>query len=100
MQSGATMLSVMRKKKRATTQMLAPQKKSYNKPRQCIKKQRHYFADKGLYGQSYGFSSSRVQMWELDQKEGSVLKNWCFLTVVLEDSWKSLGQQGDQTSQP
>ena len=60
MQSGATMLSVMRKKKRATTQMLAPQKKSYNKPRQCIKKQRHHFANKGLSSSTYGFSSSHV----------------------------------------
>ena len=66
------------KKKRATTQMLAAQKKSYNKPRQCIKKQRHYFANKGLYGQSYGFSSSHVWMWELDCKEGWLPKNWCF----------------------
>ena len=39
-----------------------PWKETYNKPRQCIKKQRHYFADKGLYSQSYGFSSSQVQM--------------------------------------
>ena len=52
--------------------------------RQCIKKQRYYFADKGPYNQSYGFSSSYVQMWELDHKEGSVPKNWCFQTVVLE----------------
>ena len=43
-----------------------------------IKKQRHHFADKGPYSQSYGFSSSHVQMWELDHKEGSVPKNWCF----------------------
>ena len=42
--------------------MLAPWMKSYNKPRQYIKKQRHHFANKGLYGQSYGFSSSRVWM--------------------------------------
>ena len=41
---------------------LAPWKKSYDQPRQCIKNQRHYFADKGLYSQSYGFSSSHVQM--------------------------------------
>ena len=51
---------------------------SYDKPRQCIKKQRHYFADKSAYSQSYGFSSSYVQMWELDHKEGLALKNWCF----------------------
>ena len=64
--------------------MLAPWKKSYDKPRQHIKKQRHHFANKGPYGQSYGFSSSHVWMWELDHKEGWVPKNWCFHTVVLE----------------
>ena len=41
---------------------LAPQKKSYEKPRQYMKKQRHYLADKGPHGQSYGFSSSHVRM--------------------------------------
>ena len=45
-------------------------KKSYDKPRQRIKKQKHYFADKDPYYQSYGFPSSHVQMWELDHKEG------------------------------
>ena len=40
-----------------------------DKPKQCIKKQRHHFADKGWDSQSYGFSSSHVQMWELDHKE-------------------------------
>ena len=64
--------------------MLAPWKESYDKPRQCIKKQRHYFADKGPYSQSYGFSSSHVWMLRLDPKEGLVLKNWCFQIVVLE----------------
>ena len=64
--------------------MLAPWNKSCDKPRQCIKKQRHYFANKGVYIQSYGFSSSHVWIWELDHKEGWVLKNWCFQTVVLE----------------
>ena len=49
-----------------------------------LKKQRHYFANKGLSSQSYGFSSSHVWMWELDYKESWVLKNWCFWTVVLE----------------
>ena len=47
----------------------APWKKSYDKPRRHIKKQRHDFANKGLYSQSYGFSSSHVWMWELDHKE-------------------------------
>ena len=64
--------------------MLAPWKKSYDKPRQCNKKQRHHFADKGPSSQSYGFSSNCVWMWELDHKEGWALKNWCFRTVVLE----------------
>ena len=48
---------------------------SYDQPRQHIKKQRHYFADKGLSNQSYGFSSSHVWMWELDYKEIWALKN-------------------------
>jgi len=55
----------------------------------CVKKQRHHFADKGLYSQSYGLSSSHVQMWELDHKEGWAPKNWCFQTVVLEQSLES-----------
>ena len=70
--------------------MLAPWKKSYDKPRQCIKKQRHHFANKGQYSQSYGFSSSHVQMWELDHKEGWVPKNWCFQTVVLKKTLENL----------
>ena len=49
-----------------------------------IKKQRHHFANKGPYSQSYGFSSRHVWMWELDQKEGWGLKNWCLWIVVLE----------------
>ena len=61
-----------------------PWKKSYDEPRQCIKKQRHYFANKGLYSQSYGFSSSHVWMWELDHRESWALKNLCFWPVVLE----------------
>ena len=69
--------------------MLAPWKKSYDKPRQHIKKQRHYFADKGPYSQSYGFFSSHVWMWELNHKEGWVPKNWCFWTVVLEKTLES-----------
>ena len=64
--------------------MLASWKKSNGKPRQCIKKKRHYFANKNPYGQSYGFSGSHVWMWELDCEEGWVPKNWCFWTVVLE----------------
>ena len=57
---------------------------SYDKPTQCVKKQRHHFADKAPYSQGYGLSSNHVQMWELGNKEGRVPKNWCFQTVVLE----------------
>ena len=70
--------------------MLAPWKESYNKPRQHIKKQRHYFFNKGPYSQSYGFSNSHVQMWDLDHKEGWVPKSWCFWTVVLSKTLESL----------
>ena len=73
--------------------MLALWKKSYDKPRQRIKKQRHYFAYKGPYSWSYGFSSSHVRMWELVNKKVWAPKNWCFRTVVLEKtqrvSWKA-----------
>ena len=51
--------------------------------------QRHYFADKGLSSQSYGFSSSHVWIWVLDLKESWALKNWCFGTVVLEKTLES-----------
>ena len=62
---------------------------SYDQPRQHIKKQRHYFANKGSSSQGYGFSSSHVRMWELDYKENWVQKNWCFWTVVLEKTLES-----------
>ena len=52
--------------------------------RRCIKKQRHYSADKGPYSQNYGFSSSHVWIWELGHKDGWMLMNWCFWIVVLE----------------
>ena len=69
--------------------MFAPWKKNYDKLRQCIKKQRHDFANKGLSSQSSGFSSSHVWMWDLDHKEGWVLKNWCFWTVAQEKTLES-----------
>ena len=69
--------------------MLAPWKKSYDQPRQLIKKQWHYFANKSPSNQGYGFSSSHVWVWELDCKESFVLKNWCFWTVVLEKTLES-----------
>ena len=62
---------------------------SHEQPRQSIKKQRHYFANKGLSSQSYGFSSSHVWMWQLVYKESWVPKNWCFWTVVLEKTLES-----------
>ena len=69
--------------------MLTPWKKSYNKSRQHIKKQRHYFADKGPSSQSYELSSSHVWMWGLAYRESWVPKNWCFWTVVLEKTLES-----------
>ena len=69
--------------------MLTPWKENYYQPRQHIKKQRHYFANKGLSSQGYGFSSSHVWMWELDYEESWVPKNWCFWTVVLEKTLES-----------
>ena len=69
--------------------MLAPWKKSYDHSRQHIKKQRHYFSNKGLSSQSYSFSSSHEWMWELYYKENWALKNWCFWIVVLEKTLES-----------
>ena len=69
--------------------MLGTWKKSYDKPRQHIKKQRHYFTKKGPSSQGYGFSSSHVWMWELDYKESWLLRNWCFWTVMLEKTLES-----------
>ena len=69
--------------------MLASWKKSYDHPRQHIKKHRHYFANKVPSSQSYGLSSGHVWMWELDYKETWVLRNWCFWTVVLEKTLES-----------
>ena len=69
--------------------MLAPWKKNCDQPRQCIKKQRHYFPNKDPSGQSYGFSSGHVWMWQLDYKESWALKNSCFWTVVLEKTLES-----------
>ena len=69
--------------------MLAPYKKSCDKPRQHIKKERYRFTNKGSYSQSCGFSSSHVWMCKMDHKEGWVLKNWCFWTVMLEKTLES-----------
>ena len=85
---------------------VAPWKKSYDQSRQHIKKQRHYFADKGPSSQSYVFSSSHVWMWELDHKESWALKNRCFWTVVLEKTlespldWKEIQPVSPKGNQP
>ena len=69
--------------------MLVPRKNSYDKHKQHIKKQRHYFANKGPFSQSSDFSSSHVWMWELDYKESWAPKNWCFWTELLEKTPES-----------
>ena len=69
--------------------MLTPWKESYDQPRQHIKNQRHYFANKGPSSQGYGFSSSHVWMWKLDYKESWEPKNLCFWTVLLEKTLES-----------
>ena len=84
--------------------MLTPWKKSYDRSRQHIKKQKHYFVNKGLYSQSFGFSSSHVWMWELDHKEGWVPKNWCFWTTLektLESplDWKEIKSVNPKVNQ-
>ena len=61
----------------------------FNKSRRHVKKQRLHLADKSPYSQSYSFSSSHVQVWELDHKEGWAPKNWCFQIVVLEKTLDS-----------
>ena len=63
--------------------------KLLDQPRQHIKRQKHYFANKGPSSQSYGLSSSHIWMWELDYKESWAQKNWCFWTVVLEKTLES-----------
>ena len=85
---------------------LAPWKKSCDKPRQCIEKQRHLFVGKGPYSQSYSFPSSHVQIWELNQKEGWAPKNGCLQTVVLEETpespldWKEIKPVNSKETQP
>ena len=71
---------------RKLKELLAPWKKSNDKPRQYIKKQRHYFAYRGPYSQSYGFSSSHVWMWESDHEQRWMPKNWWFQIVVPENT--------------
>ena len=78
--------------------MLTPWKESYDQPRQHIKKQRDYFANKDPYSQGYGFfqwscMDVRVGLWRKLSTEGLMLLN----CGVREDSWESLGLQGDPT---
>ena len=68
--------------------MIASWQEIYDKPRLCVKKQRHHFAYKGPCSQDYGLSSSHVQMWELKYKD-RVPKNWCLAIVVLEKTVES-----------
>ena len=68
---------------------LTPWKESYDQTKWHIKKQRYYFANKGLSGQGYDLSRSHVWMWELDCEESWSLKNWCFWTVALEKTLES-----------
>jgi len=70
---------------------------SYDQPRQHIKKQRHYFANKGLSSQGYGFASTmdvRVELWRKLSAEELMLLN----CGVRENSWESLELQEDPTS--
>ena len=69
--------------------MLTPWKESYDQLRQLIKKQRHYFANKGPSSQGCGISSGHVWVWKMDYKESWVLMNWYFWTVVLEKTLES-----------
>ena len=62
--------------------MIASWQENYDKPRQCVEKQRHQSADKGLYIQGYGFPSGPVRLWELDLKKAGhqrtdAFKLWC-----------------------
>ena len=78
---------------------LTPWKESYDQTRQHIKKQRHYFANKGLSSQGYGFSSGhvvRVGLWRKLSAEELMLLN----CGIAEDSWEFLGLQGDPTVHP
>ena len=71
--------------------------KSYDKPRQHIKKQRHYFANQSPSSQSYSSSSTTVWMWELDYKESWAPRNWCFWTLVLEKTLESPLRRSNQS---
>ena len=68
-------------------EMMASQQESYDKPRQCIEKKRHYSADKGLYNQGYDLPSGHIQLWELDWEEGreqriGTFELWCWRRLL------------------
>ena len=69
---------------------LCTTREAHEQCRQHNKKYRHYFPDKRLSSQSYGFSSSHVWIWEFNYKEGWASRNWCFWTVLLEKTLESL----------
>ena len=70
-------------------QKTASWQENNNKLKQCVEKQRHYSANKGLYSQGYSLPSSHIWLWQLDLKEGRMPKNWCLWTVVLEKTPES-----------
>ena len=72
-----------------TKRLLLLGRKAMTNLDRMLKKQRHYFSNKGPSSQSSGFSSGDVWMWELDYKENWALMNWCFWTVVLEKTLES-----------
>ena len=69
--------------------MIASWQESDDKPRQCVEKQRHHSAHKGLYSQGYGLPTGHIWLWELDCKEGRTLKKWCLQTVLLRKTPES-----------
>ena len=77
--------------------MLVPWQKNYDKPRQHIKKQRHYFANKDSSSQGYGFSSSPVWMLELDYKESCC---YCYVALVLPDPVRPHSRQPTRLPHP
>ena len=70
------------------SEKIASWQESDGKPRQCVEKQRHYSADKVPCSQGFSLPSGHVWMWELAGK-GRMPKNWCFRTVVLEETPES-----------
>ena len=69
--------------------MIASWKKSYDKPRQCVEKQRHCSADKGPYNQGYGLPRGHIRLWNMNSEEGKGPNNWCLQIVVLEKTLES-----------